>query len=202
MATGTRTSGSAGDVIAAWTNTYLSSATTTGCDLWSDWNTGYLVTSTSTTTGIWSAWDRRCQIQKRTRKQMEADQRALDVARAARLQAAQIAAVSLQLAKERSEKLLISVLTDQQRTELAEQGHFHVVAPSGALYRIKWGTHGNVKRIVDGREFESLCVAPNDVPVGDAMLAQVLHIQYNEEEFRRTANIRRCSDGYLIGRAA
>ena len=41
-----------------------------------------------------------------------------------------------------------------------------------------------------GKEIFSLCIQPDNVPDGDAMLAQKLHIEYNEEGFRKIANIR------------
>jgi hypothetical protein len=56
-------------------------------------------------------------------------------------------------------------------------------------YRIKRGAAGNIKRLENGEEVESLCVHPRGVPDEDANLAQMLHLLHNEDELRRTANI-------------
>lgn len=99
---------------------------------------------------------------------------------------------ALEYAKEKSHKLLLSVLDPQQKEELKTKGHFHCKSQKGFVYRIYTGTHGNVKRLDErGKEVESLCIQPDNVPVYDAMLAQKLHIEMNEDEFRKTANISR-----------
>lgn len=93
-------------------------------------------------------------------------------------------------AKEKAEKLLQSALAPEQREELKTRGFFHCRSKIGVVYRIYRGSHGNVKRLShSGKEIESLCVQPAYVPEGDCMLAQKFHIEHNEEEFRRTANI-------------
>lgn len=94
-------------------------------------------------------------------------------------------------AKERAEKLLQSALTERQREELNTKGFFHCKSRIGTVYRIYRGSHGNVKRLNDAgnKEIERLCVQPYHVPEGDCMLAQKLHIENCEEEFRKTANI-------------
>lgn len=95
------------------------------------------------------------------------------------------------LAHDRAMALLRSCLNAEQLRELAANNYFFVTAPSGNLYRIDKGSHGNIKRIdpQTGRWVESLCVQPRGVPEGDAMLMQKLLIETAEEELRRVANI-------------
>lgn len=93
-------------------------------------------------------------------------------------------------AKEKAEKLLQSALSSEQREELNNKGFFHCKSRVGNRYRIYRGSHGNVKLLnPSGKEIEKLCVQPSYVPEGDCMLAQKLHIEHNEDDFRRTANI-------------
>lgn len=93
-------------------------------------------------------------------------------------------------ARDKAEKLLQSALSSEQREELRTRGMFHCKSKQGTLYRIYRGSHGNIRKIVGGKEVEKLCIQPNQVPEGDCMLAQKLHIENDEEGFRRTANIR------------
>ncbi len=97
----------------------------------------------------------------------------------------------LEAAKEKAEKLLQSALDDKQKEELKVKGHFHCKSNKGVIYRIKRGTHGNVKKLdpTGTKEVESLCIQPDNVPAQDAMLAQKLMIENDEDSFRRIANI-------------
>lgn len=94
-------------------------------------------------------------------------------------------------AKVRAQRLLAMSLAREQLKDLDEKGFFLVEVKSGHRYRIYKGTHGNVKREEDGVLVESLCIQPTEVPAEDAMLAQKLHLEADEEDFRRTANITR-----------
>lgn len=97
------------------------------------------------------------------------------------------------LAQDKAEKLLLSVLTEEQQRELREKRYVTCKSrKSGNRYRVYRGTHGNVRQIDHtGKEIAQLCVQPDNVPEGDSMIAQLLHIEHNEEEFRKTANITR-----------
>ena len=99
----------------------------------------------------------------------------------------------LEAAKEKAEKLLQSTLDDKQKEELRTKGHFHCKSNKGVIYRIKRGTHGNVSKLdpTGTKEVESLCIQPDNVPAQDAMLAQKLMIENDEDSFRRIANISR-----------
>lgn len=90
----------------------------------------------------------------------------------------------------RAMDLLKSCLNNEQRDSLEKSKFFYVTAPSGRKYRIDEGTHGNLKVVnKEGRVIERLCVQPNDVPAGDAMLVQKLMIETAEDALRRHANI-------------
>ena len=67
----------------------------------------------------------------------------------------------------------------------------HVVGSAGRTYRIWRGVAGNVRELdAAGRERARLCCHPTeDVPQGDVMAAQKLHLETDEAGFRRTANV-------------
>lgn len=94
-------------------------------------------------------------------------------------------------AEDRAMELLRFMLTPEQQSDLKNHKHFYVNAPSGRLYRIDQGTHGNLK--VVHREtrkiIERLCIQPPGVPAGDAMLMQKLLIETGEAALRKHANI-------------
>lgn len=140
-------------------------------------------------------------------KKMSCEQREVFEARERELEERQ-KAYELQLAEERRLRkiaenkaydLLMRHLTPEQRDEYERLERFHVVAPGGNIYRIKRGSHGNIKLLEDDgeglREVESLCVAPGGaIPAFDSMLAQKLWLETDEKEIRRVANIRSLRD--------
>lgn len=102
-----------------------------------------------------------------------------------------------EIAEDKAEHLLMSVLTPEQRDEYHRLQSFRVHTPSGNIYRVKRGRMGNLKRIEldsEGREkvVETLCVHPRiNVPNQDTMIAQKLMLETNEDELRALANISR-----------
>ena len=100
------------------------------------------------------------------------------------------------LAKDRSYALLHRHLTDEQLAMLENESRFLIEVNSGKVYEIRRGIHQNIYLLNgEGRITEQLCAAPRGgVPEGDAMLAQMLHLMVNEEEFRRVANIFNMAD--------
>ena len=175
--------------------------------IWSSWNQlspyGYSVTSgtsnaliwshwinsstTSTSSAIWPGW-----VHAQSRVEITAEQRAAreqaDREYAAQRERERAATAE---AKAKAEKLLQSALTDAEKTELRDRGFFTCRSRKGNLYRVYRGSHGNVKRLdpTGKKEIEKLCVQPPAVPEGDCMLAQKLHIEHDEDGFRKTANI-------------
>jgi hypothetical protein len=93
-------------------------------------------------------------------------------------------------AAEKAEALLRSVLDEDQQRELQEKNHFHVVTRKGNVYQIRRGTHGNVKLIdpTSKKPKYSYCIQPDGVPAADAMAAQKLALEADEDSFLRIAN--------------
>jgi hypothetical protein len=98
--------------------------------------------------------------------------------------------------KRRAEDLLRSHLTEQQQQDLDKSNCFYLesVGKEGERrrYRIDRGTHGNVKLLdAKGSIIGRYCVQPNGVPAEDAMLAQKLWLETDEEAFKKVANFTR-----------
>ena len=94
------------------------------------------------------------------------------------------------LAAARAKALLLEHLSDEQRAEYEEHQYFHVLSEGGRLYRIKHGSAGNVYRIgTDGSVEHKFCIHARDsVPHEDNMLAQMLLLRLDEEQFLTVAN--------------
>jgi hypothetical protein len=96
----------------------------------------------------------------------------------------------------KAEKLLFDHLTEEEKTDLANEGHFHVLGSRGGLFRIQRGWAGNVKLldIHTKEQIATLCVHPRGcgeggIPDPDVMLAQKLMIMTNEDHFLDLANV-------------
>lgn len=150
-------------------------ATNTNSFVWRVWNTGS-TSITSTGTGYAETPEQREAREQRDREYRE---------RYARNQA------ELRAARDRANALLEKHLDERQKKDWKEKGWFIVDAKSGKKYRIDRGTHGNVKLLDEtGRVVRGYCAQPNDVPEGDANLAQKLALEHDEEAFLRVANPR------------
>jgi hypothetical protein len=102
-------------------------------------------------------------------------------------------------AKARAEKLLLGVLTAEQRAELAERGHFYMRTKNGRRYRIDRHTHGNVYLLNDkGERVQRYCAQPDGVPRDDAIAAQKLALDADEESFLRVANMTVVNEAELL----
>ncbi len=102
-------------------------------------------------------------------------------------------------AEKKAYDLMMTYLTPEQRDEYERLQRFHVISSNGKTYRIKKGSHGNIELLeeIDGkkRPVESLCVQPKgQLPCYDSMLAQKLHLETDEDEVRRVANIHNLRD--------
>lgn len=95
--------------------------------------------------------------------------------------------------REKAWKLLLSMLDKQQKDQLERDRFFDVVARnSRRRYRIHHGTHGNVRLLNDvGKEVTRYCAQPNNVPAEDAMLAQKLMLEHEEDQYLKVANATR-----------
>lgn len=212
--------GGTGDTWGAW-NTMGTSSAIYDTNVWNAWTTGPRITihqniNTATT---WSSWvdeshNVRPQNMPRRNVEQERQYRAEEEARLARYRAEdearnakwredeRIRANKKKEADDRAMKLLVSMLDAQQRSDLKAYNYFLVEAPSGRLYRIDYGMHGNVKVIdrVTRKIIERLCIQPSGVPAADANLMQKLLIETSEEAFRAHANITLENGSVVYGR--
>lgn len=94
-------------------------------------------------------------------------------------------------AAERAKVLLMEHLDRIQIETLTDFDYFCVKGKSGKWYRINKGTSNNIRTLdKEGKSEKKLCVHLNgDYPVYDHMLAQMLHLQFNDEELIKKANI-------------
>tara|TARA_R110000824_G_scaffold40789_4_gene121926 strand:- start:140 stop:946 length:807 start_codon:yes stop_codon:yes gene_type:complete len=206
-------------------------ATTSGtASVWGNWNTAATNTvatigtgdpfihwvsgsnaatvATTTHTVTWGNWVNQAQVRVDRRERVEANEEVRREAAAAherrretwRLEREETARKK-KAADERAMQLLRGCLTRDQNEDLANHGHFFVSAPSGRMYRIDKGRHGNIKAVdpLTKKWYESLCVAPRGVPAGDAMLMQKLMIETAEEVLRSYSNITKKDGGYVSG---
>lgn len=91
----------------------------------------------------------------------------------------------------RARKLIREHLSDEQLESLAKQDYFELESSSGKKYRIYRGHSMNVYRLDDaGKEVERLCAysKTKNMPDEDHMLIQKLHLETDEDHYRKIAN--------------
>ena len=97
-----------------------------------------------------------------------------------------------EVAQERAKVLLEECLSPAQKRAYRRWGTIPVVAASGKRYRIEKGSMGNVVEIKDRKVVARFCCHPTMqggvVPYHDAMLAQKLMLEVDEEAFLKLAN--------------
>jgi hypothetical protein len=95
----------------------------------------------------------------------------------------------LVVAAERSTALFVSLLTEEQKVEWDRTRSVTFSSTSGLQYRLNEGYSGNVYGYDKARHY--CCYMNPDrgekFPVADHMIAQLLHLKYNEEYFLKTA---------------
>lgn len=96
------------------------------------------------------------------------------------------------LAELRAQRLLHELLTDEQAAEYAERRSFHVRVRD-RTFRMNHGMAGNVTEVdEDGKAIAKYCVhLYGGEPTEDSMVAQLLMLQTDVEEFERRANVTR-----------
>lgn len=136
-------------------------------------------------------------VAARERRQREAE---------ALFQRVEAESVSRAEAKARAEQTLLMLLTPEQRREYKERRQFHVRGSKGTLYRILHGSSGNVRQVLseadEGRGLHAFCAHPRMrvdgdselgiaggvLPHEDAMIAQMLALMADEDQFLAVAN--------------
>lgn len=189
-------------------------STTTSCntgstlDIWDEWNTGSMLTTGSTVWSMWNEYGQRSRLLRPDPRPLqrpaiqvletEEDRRRRNEQEQRFRREEEEKQSKVRAAYERAMTLLKSCLNSEQKDSLEKSRFFYVTAPSGRRYRIDEGTHGNLKVVdKDGRVIERLCVQPNGVPAGDAMLVQKLMIETAEDALRSHANIT-LKDGRIL----
>lgn len=190
--------------------------------IWNAWNVAYTTGSatTASTLGavtytlngrVWDAWNDgyteitqlrnglpASVVQQYSRRNLsEAELKAELGREKARREAAELATKKANEAKDRAEKILLACLSPQQQDDLQKKNSFYVEIPLGEgkfeRYRIDRGSHGNVFQVdAKGSILRSFCIQPPGVPQADAMLAQKLFVEADEEtraKFWEIANI-------------
>jgi len=177
--------------------TYGGSSTATS---WQSWNDYYVITTSSATsftnaTFTWSGWNLAfgdnvtpVTVTARAPSFRVAPMSAEDREAADRL--AKKAADDRAAAIAKAKALLHGFLTSEQIAQLAAQQWFEIVSQKGNRYRIHQGQVRNVRLVgTDGRLGTSYCIQPAEyVPDEDAMLAQKLLLESDEDAFVRIAN--------------
>lgn len=102
--------------------------------------------------------------------------------------------VAVPSARERARALLKRALSPSEWAEFERTCTITVNSQQGRRYKLHgdMGRSRNVRRYSDSDQLvEILCAHPVDslIPIEDVLLAQKLHLECNEEEFRRIANI-------------
>lgn len=121
----------------------------------------------------------------------------------ARIDAAHARQAKLAHADKRAERLLLMMLSKEQRESYEKKRYFDVIAgQSKRRYRLHHGSHGNVKLMDGEREVISYCAQPDNVPLGDSMLAQKLQIECDESAFLKVANGTDIATGRRVPRTA
>lgn len=169
-----------------WQTWTTSDATSNGNAIWINW-TAVNLTGLAGTTAVSVGGVAKPYVDPRTPEQKAA------AADAAQLVEQQRHADQRRKAIACARALLLAMLDQQQREQLQRDRFFEVIAKhSKRRYRIRQGTHGNVKLLDDqGREVVSYCGQPPGVPEDDAMLAQKLQIEHDEGEYLKRANATR-----------
>jgi hypothetical protein len=167
----------------SWYNTAITVTGSTTSVIWNSWITN---SATTAQNYVFAQWAGQVEARKETKREAAA-RRKREREHAAQFAERQRKAVEAQA---RAEALLVEHLSPEQAMTLAARNYFDV-AIGERKYRIHRGTHGNVRLLDEtGREKTLFCVQPEGVPVPDAMLAQKLHLEANEQEFLRVANAR------------
>ena len=160
-----------------WNNSTSTYCTVTSNQLWEQWCT------TTVTSGQGYSNTYQYALREPTPEELAAQKQA-EVKRAK--------------AKVRAKSLLDSVLTTEQRQYVERHGYIPVVGNRGRRYHIRTtgGASGNVV-LVDEKDavIGRFCAHPGathdgrPIPTEDQFLAQLLHLQDDEDDFLRKANV-------------
>lgn len=93
-------------------------------------------------------------------------------------------------AKERARRLLVSILSEEQRAQFEKENHFDLEV-NGRLYRILPGSRVQKLDPITKKVKSHLCIHPHnsyELPGEDVAVSQKLLLESNEAEFLKLAN--------------
>lgn len=161
---------------------------------WTSWNNLSAITSTSATWTGYCRYSGTGWTEVNVRQETAAERQAREAQNKLWQETYAKQEAEKKRAKLRARKLLVDHLSPEQRQDYEKQGFFYLYTNKGRKYRIDQGTHGNVKLVdVTGLVIGAYCAQPAGVPDEDAMLAQKLMLEMDEEEFINVANFTRLS---------
>lgn len=97
-------------------------------------------------------------------------------------------------AEEKAERLLLALLSEKQREEYKQKGHFYVEIPDAVkgkrVFKINKAWAGNIEEIDErGLRLSRYCVHPRErIPVADSLLAQKLFLETDPQALLKIAN--------------
>jgi hypothetical protein len=182
-------------------------------DTWDYWNTNTTATISTTTQWANQVWDDWCTHEyynigrvsvQVTQARVPTEEERLaarlrDAARQAeRAEAEKVYVEKVKKARARAKSLLLEFLTPEQIEYMDRHGHIPVIGSRGRHYRVttRNTASGNVSVVDDKGDVKGVfCVHPRlphdggSLPLEDSWLAQVLHLQSDEDEVLKVANL-------------
>lgn len=165
-----------------WNTSTSTYCTITSNQLWQTWNTGTVTCGNSSNT-YYQGIDQAIMTPEELARHNEAMEKAK---------------VKREVARVRARSLLDSMLTEEQKQYVERHGYIPVIGSKGRRYHIRTtgGASGNVA-LVDDKDavIGRFCAHPGPthdgkgLPNEDQFLAQLLHLQDDEDSFLEVANI-------------
>ena len=155
---------------------------------WNQWNSD--TSSTSTLSTCWISWNTTFTGDSSFNYVVQSRPSAEDLLRSRRQ--AGIRKAKVHVAREKADRLLRSLLNDEQIKMMEEEQRFFVMGQSGKLYEVLTNkTQHNVFEVEPNgnRRLMEFCIVAPRVPAGDHFAAQVLMLKTEEQEFYRQADV-------------
>jgi hypothetical protein len=167
---------------------------------WRLWNTGTASTSIYTSNQIWDQWVTATYTTQTQGNFSQGNAQVYQLREPTEEEVAaqKVAEEKRGKAKLRAKSLLDSMLTPEQRQYVERHGYIPVLGSRGRKYHIRTtgGASGNVVLVGEkGETLARFCAHPTAthdgkvIPTEDAFLAQLLHLQDDEDDFLRKANV-------------
>lgn len=187
-----------------WSATAASATTyTVNTKVWNNWaaNTSVTATSDYSINLTWDSWNKTIVRARPVVQVVESEED-----KAARLIRQEVLRAQREeqdrqraMAIKRADRLLESVLSSAQKSQLKDKDYFLLKSQSGKIYRIRKGRSTNVDLLDEnGKVVDILCAYPGlNVPDGDTMAAQKIMLECDEADFLKIA-IRHRTRGEMV----